>query len=151
MVLGDGDGWQVYDFNPWFNNEKSKPVSLLKYKLEYDGKKPIPLYLSENMMGVQSGSRYGFILLPTGRLKIPCIYDEIISEFENGKAKVGIDNSGNYIIIDSKNTILGWGNTIDEEREKEENRERQYHNSNVGNWSFADAEMDDFMDNWNPN
>lgn len=146
LVVCFYDGWQVYDFTPWLNKETNTPVALLRRRSDIDGKEPLPLYLSENKIGVSSGTGYGFMELNTGELVIPCVYYEIIKKFENGKAQVAIDSHGNYIVIDEKNTILKWGNTFEEELEKES---RSYYRDDV-DWDFRE-ELKDFKDNWDPN
>lgn len=145
LVVDHYDGQQVYDFGPWLNKESEKPVPLFKKKLEIKGCIPVPTVYSENKMGISNnGDRYGFIEVPSGKLVIPCIYKGILQNYEQGKAKVSIDDHGNYVIIDYKNTILGWGNSYKERLEAEE----RYFNSNVGDWSFADADLEDFRDNY---
>lgn len=140
-------GWQIYDCSLWMENKALLPQEMLSKKLptKYE---PIPYLLHENIIGVcdQQGKtdKYGFVDL-SGELIIPCVYNEIIHGFENGIACVIYDNDYSYINIDTQNKIHRWGNL---ERDREEASERYWANTSVGDWSFADAELEDFRDNY---
>lgn len=152
-------GWQVFDCTDWIIEKEKAPLKLFRKNIcmKYE---PVPFTIntvpftinkSQPLIGVcgdnAGETKFGFVDIE-GKLMIPCIYNDIYMGFENGIARVAIDNNGSYINIDSKNTICGWGNI---NRDKEYEEKQRYYDTNVGDWSFADDELEDFKDNWDPN